>query len=291
MPSIPGRIRSICSRPESSRLARSICVLSPVITAREFTPSRVRNIFICIRVAFCASSWITNASDNVPLPRALGPDHPAQPGEDDLELLLGAGLGEVSARAIEHQPLHVVHVQLLPHAGQVDHRLDHGRGALHRRPGPLQRETVPAQRHAHAEPLAQLDQVGVVDAGERQWIHAFDGDALGEGVAHGTTLRWRVARSSARAGAGAPSNSARAAVVLGNAMTSRHDPAPAASINTRSTPTAKPPCGGAPAARPWSKNPKRSAMSWSESPRCRNTVRCTAPSVMRIDPEPSSLPL
>src|SRR5437879_12525168 len=58
-------MRSTCKRPESSRLARSICVLSPVITAREFTPSRVRNIFICIPVAFCASSRITNASGSV----------------------------------------------------------------------------------------------------------------------------------------------------------------------------------------------------------------------------------
>ena len=33
--------------PESSRFGRSICVLSPVITAFEFTPRRVRNIFIC----------------------------------------------------------------------------------------------------------------------------------------------------------------------------------------------------------------------------------------------------
>src|SRR5216117_2206300 len=52
-------------RRESSRLARSICVLSPVITAREFTPRRVRNIFICMPVAFCASSRITNASLSV----------------------------------------------------------------------------------------------------------------------------------------------------------------------------------------------------------------------------------
>src|SRR6266581_1589789 len=47
------------------RFVRSIWVLSPVITAREFTPRRVRNIFICIPVAFCASSRITNASDSV----------------------------------------------------------------------------------------------------------------------------------------------------------------------------------------------------------------------------------
>src|SRR5213592_3600894 len=60
-----GEDASTCKRPESSRLARSICVLSPVITAREFTPRRVRNIFICMPVAFCASSRITKASPKV----------------------------------------------------------------------------------------------------------------------------------------------------------------------------------------------------------------------------------
>ncbi len=36
-----------------------------MITTLEFTPSRVRNIFICMDVAFCASSRITNASARV----------------------------------------------------------------------------------------------------------------------------------------------------------------------------------------------------------------------------------
>ena len=58
-------MRSISSSPESSRGGRSICVMSPVMTAFEFTPSRVRNIFICALVAFWASSRITNASASV----------------------------------------------------------------------------------------------------------------------------------------------------------------------------------------------------------------------------------
>src|SRR2546422_5025725 len=41
-------------------------------------------------------------------------------------------------------------------------------------------------------------------------------------------------RSAELAGAGAPSNRARAVVVFGNAITSRSDPAPASSITTRS---------------------------------------------------------
>ena len=43
-----------------------------------------------------------------------------------------------------------------------------------------------------------------------------------------------------------PSKRARAAVVLGKAITSRSDGAPASSIAMRSKPSAKPPCGGAP---------------------------------------------
>ena len=41
---------------------RSICVMSPVITAFESNPSRVRNIFICSAVVFCASSRMMNES-------------------------------------------------------------------------------------------------------------------------------------------------------------------------------------------------------------------------------------
>ena len=65
------------------------------------------------------------------------------------------------------------------------------------------------------------------------------------------------ARSSGGTGDGAPSNSARAAVVFGNAITSRSDPAPASCIAIRSNPNAMPPCGGAPARSPSSRNPNR----------------------------------
>src|ERR687886_205872 len=51
--------------PDCSRDGRSICVLSPVMTALEFTPRRVKNIFICALVAFCDSSRMTNASASV----------------------------------------------------------------------------------------------------------------------------------------------------------------------------------------------------------------------------------
>ena len=65
IPSMPARIASTSSSPESPRLGRSIWVLSPVMTTREFKPRRVRNIFIWARVAFWASSRMTKASDRV----------------------------------------------------------------------------------------------------------------------------------------------------------------------------------------------------------------------------------
>ena len=41
---------------------RSICVTSPETTIFEPAPIRVRNIFICETVVFCASSRMMNAS-------------------------------------------------------------------------------------------------------------------------------------------------------------------------------------------------------------------------------------
>ena len=53
---------------------RSIWVMSPVITAFELKPMRVRNIFICSEVVFWASSRMTNASFSVrPRMKARGP--------------------------------------------------------------------------------------------------------------------------------------------------------------------------------------------------------------------------
>src|SRR5439155_8297542 len=175
--------------------------------------------------------------------------------------------------------------------GEVHQCLRDGRGALDRRGGPGQREAVPAQRDTHTQSLRQLEQVAVVHPGERQWIHPLGGEAVRDVVAHGTTRRCRVARSSGRAGAGAPSNSARAAVVFGNAITSRSEPAPASSMVTRSKPTANPPWGGAPAASADRRKPNRASISSGVRPRWAKIRRCTAGSVMRIEPEPSSWPL
>ena len=52
-------------RPDVLPGGRSIWVMSPVTTAFDPKPRRVRNIFICSELVFCASSRITNASFSV----------------------------------------------------------------------------------------------------------------------------------------------------------------------------------------------------------------------------------
>ena len=59
------RISPITTRPERWSRGRSIWVMSPVTTIFEPKPSRVRNIFICSGLVFCASSRITNESFSV----------------------------------------------------------------------------------------------------------------------------------------------------------------------------------------------------------------------------------
>ena len=59
--------------PLRRAFGKSICVMSPVITAFELKPSRVTNIFICSEVVFWASSRITNESFSVrPRMKAMG---------------------------------------------------------------------------------------------------------------------------------------------------------------------------------------------------------------------------
>ncbi len=57
------RLASI--RPEVLFSGRSVWVISPVMTALELNPIRVRNIFICSVVVFWASSRMTKASFRV----------------------------------------------------------------------------------------------------------------------------------------------------------------------------------------------------------------------------------
>ncbi len=55
------RMRSASIRPLRAPRGRSIWLTSPVTTAREPKPMRVRNIFICSGVVFCASSRMMKA--------------------------------------------------------------------------------------------------------------------------------------------------------------------------------------------------------------------------------------
>ena len=61
MPLTRRSTRSASIRPLSWFLGRSIWLTSPVTTALAPKPMRVRNIFICSGVVFCASSRITKA--------------------------------------------------------------------------------------------------------------------------------------------------------------------------------------------------------------------------------------
>src|SRR5258706_5294361 len=60
MPRTPSSTLRASTSPEAWPLARATCVTSPVITALEPKPMRVRNIFICSGVVFCASSRMMN---------------------------------------------------------------------------------------------------------------------------------------------------------------------------------------------------------------------------------------
>ncbi len=60
MSSMPSSTRVTSCSPLDP-VGRSTCVMSPVTTIFEPKPSRVRNIFICSGVVFCASSSTTNA--------------------------------------------------------------------------------------------------------------------------------------------------------------------------------------------------------------------------------------
>src|SRR3972149_1715186 len=73
MPSMSRSIFCASTSPEGLAKGRSIWVMSPVMTALLPKPKRVRNIFICSTVVFCASSNMTNESFKVrPLMKASG---------------------------------------------------------------------------------------------------------------------------------------------------------------------------------------------------------------------------
>ena len=92
MPSMPARISSSPTSPERAP-PRSIWVTSPVTTHREPKPMRVRNIFICSGVVFCASSRMTNE------PLSVRPRMKAS-GATSIVPLLEQPLGAVGAEHV-----------------------------------------------------------------------------------------------------------------------------------------------------------------------------------------------
>ncbi len=65
MSSMPSRMSIAARSPDRAPPGRSTCVMSPVTTIFEPKPRRVRNIFICSAVVFCASSRMMNESLSV----------------------------------------------------------------------------------------------------------------------------------------------------------------------------------------------------------------------------------
>ena len=65
MSSTPSSTRMASFRPDTVSLGRSIWVISPVMTILEPKPRRVRNIFICSREVFWASSRMMKESSRV----------------------------------------------------------------------------------------------------------------------------------------------------------------------------------------------------------------------------------
>ena len=135
---------------------------------REFSPRRVRNIFICIEEVFCASSRMTTAFDSVrPRMKASGATSMTPGGEAAVDLV---GRHHVVERVVERPE---IRVDLLAHvAGQEAEAL----AGLHRR-----------ARQDDAIDGAALEHGGGVGDGEVGLAGAGGADAEGElGSVEGT---------------------------------------------------------------------------------------------------------
>src|SRR5436190_2431200 len=201
----------------------------------------------------------------------------------------------VAGRIVLAQTQDVVRRELHALARAVDHAACDVTGPRHELGGTGDRHRVAAQCHLHATEPGELDEIPVVHSGEGEHVRPLGGELLYDRtVAHAcsdSTLMCSSAMSDAGTALGAPSNSARAAVVFGNAMTSRNDVAPASIITMRSNPNAMPPCGGAPARNASSRKPNRDCALASSIPSSRKIRDCTRGSLIRMLPPPSSVPL
>src|SRR5690606_25840740 len=214
----------------------------------------------------------------------LGHDDAPRSGERDADLALRV---HDAARAERVRALReardVVRVERRPQPGQLDDVLHDRHGALDRRELTREDDVVAAQHDADAEEAPELLDVAIVHAGEHERIGALCIQpvldrrlAIRQSASRepqlprprfAVTSNPRASSSLRPTGAGAPSKSARAAVVLGNAITSRRLPDPVNRCTIRSMPSAMPPWGGAPAASAPRRNPNLVSISSSESPR------------------------
>ena len=84
-------------------------------------------------------------------------------------------MAELAVRLVGHQALYIVHVEILADAREVDQRLRHGSGPLDRGGWSGEGEAVAAQRDPHTQTARELEQIGIVHAGQRQRIYALHG--------------------------------------------------------------------------------------------------------------------
>ena len=154
-PGMPSRMLRTSSSPERDRPSgRSIWVTSPVTTAFEPNPRRVRNIFICSAVVFWASSRMMNESLSVLWVRRKSSVTYSESGGCDLD---ADGLG--GARRFD----------------AVDE--------AHRAPATVAPRTSPASASAGKAP-------GAPGAGSRRCGRHGGGALPGRSPARGTSRRW-----------------------------------------------------------------------------------------------------
>ena len=146
----------------------------------------------------------------------------------------------------ERQPQHVIGEHGASIANHRHHRGGDGLRLRHRFRVTRDREGITTQRNARSRDTRKLHEICVAYTGEQQEIGTLNRNARRRRLGHASSPCSNSAipsssRSAAGTATGAPSNSERAAVVFGKAITSRSDVAPESSIAMRSKPKAMPP--------------------------------------------------
>src|SRR5262249_27112160 len=174
----------------------------------------------------------------------------------------------------------------LPAAG---HRAHPGVGAGDHVDGPGRVEA--AQRRVVRVPPEHVRQAILAPGvGEHEAGGGEEGAGL-HGLSRAVVLTESSASWAASTATGAPVIWSVPWLVLGKGITSRRLGAPVTSMESRSIPSAIPPCGGAPERSASRRKPNLFCASFSSMPRVAKTFFCTSGSWSRMDPPPSSKPL